>query len=150
MHVTIARLYDVTSQRLTVPVDHCSCGCHEHIDFQKIESVSRERLDFETLGKYADKALTTVGEVEHYQYFLPRICEMVWEGKTPCGVHFCLLSKLEYGKFWEWPAPLKNVVVDFLRALLEKKKRDQFFDLDEEEVRGVEELVQKGAGTLDK
>lgn len=137
MQEAIARLYQVTPQQLALPMNHCSCGCCDHIDFRHLERVSRKELDFGTLEKYAQKALTKVGEVEHYQYFLPRICDMIWEGKAASGVELCLIDKLEYGKFQEWQVPLKNAVVDFLSVLLRQRKF-----LTDWEIAGIEKLVQ--------
>lgn len=62
-------------------------------------------LTAEDIGPYTGWAMTTVGGVEDYKHFLPRILELSVLG---ADVHLCgdpelLAGKIDYGAFSDWP-----------------------------------------------
>jgi len=118
MNDIIKKLYNVFPQLEFTIIDYCKCGCCKHINIEKLTSSDRESIDYHTLGKYADKALTTIGEIEHYKHFLPRICEMLILDESRCGMDMCLLSKLEYANFQDWNPNEKDIISQFFKLYL--------------------------------
>jgi hypothetical protein len=134
----IDKIYSVFPSKKFNLIDHCPCGCCSHIKFRKLIKKDREKIDFYTIGTYADKVLTTIGEVEHYQHFLPRICEMILEGKSRCGISFALLSKLEEADFKNWEKDKIEAILNFLNFYITTEVSDI-----EEDIEDVQEFLCK-------
>lgn len=76
-------------------------------------------LSGEQIGPYAGWALTTVGSVEDYKHFLPRILEQAvrapeWMGTKPSVV----ASRLNMAKWRTWPKPESAAVIEVFVAAL--------------------------------
>lgn len=63
---------------------------------------------------YAFRAMTTVGDVDDFRHFLPRILELIAELPADREV---VLSKLSYAKWTEWPAAEIEAVRTYLTKL---------------------------------
>jgi len=67
-------------------------------------------LSVDELSGYAGWAMTTVGEVEDYKHFLPRILELaVSSGVLEPEI---VASKLRYGHWQDWPPQEKSALID--------------------------------------
>jgi len=119
----IENIYKLTPSNIDGQIEHCNCGCCSHINFKRLKSLNRRKIDFITLGKYADKSITTIGTVDNYLYFLPRICEMILEEKINTSLYNCLISKLEYSGFENLNLQLRYWLILFLKEL---SKLDNF------------------------
>ena len=75
-------------------------------------------LNVADLSGYAMWAMTTVGEVEDYKHFLPRILELAIDSGVIEPEIVAL--KLQYGHWHEWPQQERNAVIDvFQEACLQ-------------------------------
>jgi hypothetical protein len=84
-----------------------------------LSSAPLRSLSGEQIGPYAGWALTTVGSVEDYKHFLPRILEQAvrapeWMGTTPPVV----ASRLNMAKWRTWPKPESAAVIEVFVAAL--------------------------------
>jgi len=82
-------------------------------ELKAIEVRPRGSLGTTDLCNYASWAMTTVGDVEQYKYFLPRILELATEsGLIEPEV---IALKLEYGAWRSWPPREKTAVEELFR-----------------------------------
>ncbi|BAV46443.1 hypothetical protein MesoLj113a_34670 [Mesorhizobium sp. 113-1-2] len=70
-----------------------------------LSSAPLRELTGEQIGPYAGYAMTTVGDLDDYKHFLPRILEQAvlerqWTGTEPP----IIAERLKRGKWLEWPA----------------------------------------------
>lgn len=73
----------------------------------------------EDFSFYSYKAITTFGNEEDFKHFLPRMFELMSEGKEVCGLgEEILIGKLECAKWLEWNAVEKSAVENFLTELI--------------------------------
>jgi hypothetical protein len=83
-----------------------------------LNSAPLRQLANENLGGYPAWAMTTVGDVEEYKHYLPRIIELGTKedlgilGTAPSE----LARKLLYGDFWDWDDEEKEAIQFFYRA----------------------------------
>jgi hypothetical protein len=76
------------------------------------------KLTAEDLGSYTFHAMTTVGDVDDFRHFLPRIMELLSSSELIVFVdQEVALSKLAYGSWISWPREERNAVQAFLRYL---------------------------------
>ncbi|HEV2505491.1 MAG TPA: hypothetical protein VGV39_20610 [Mesorhizobium sp.] len=68
-------------------------------------SLPLRQLDDEQIGPYAGHALTTVGGVDDYRYFLPRILHLATQAQGWPGLDPSLIGeKLKRARWLDWPA----------------------------------------------
>jgi hypothetical protein len=84
-----------------------------------LSSVPLRRLSSEQIGPYAGWALTTIGSVEDYKHFLPRILEQAvrapeWMGTQPS----IIASKLKMANWRTWRKRETKAVLDVFAAAL--------------------------------
>jgi hypothetical protein len=72
-------------------------------------------LDAESLSCFASAAMTTVGEVDIYKHFLPRILEHALSEHGHLGFDPEIIAgKLLYAEWSDWPEMEKHAVAEFL------------------------------------
>lgn len=72
----------------------------------------------EAIGPYAGWAVTTVGDVDDYKHFLPRILEVAIDQTCPhmgCEPEI-LGSRIAYAGFTKWPAKERDAIVAVFEA----------------------------------
>jgi hypothetical protein len=79
-------------------------------------------LTAEVLSHYVFKAMTTMGTVGDFKYFLPRILELIAAG-LPVDLPI-VLGKLPYAKWETWPAVEIEACVRFFHELWASALRD--------------------------
>ena len=84
-------------------IEGCPC-CGLDNDEIGLHTSTLESLSWDELDTFIFKAMTTYGDVDDFKHFLPRIFELFVtsfeDAPYDVGVVF---SKLEYGKWSEWP-----------------------------------------------
>lgn len=95
-----------------------------------ITSAPLRRLTSDQLGDFATSAITTVGEVEHYRHFLPRILELSLGRTLDMGFEgWVIAGKLEMAGWRTWPSDERQAVEAVFRAAF---RRAIEMDTDEE------------------
>lgn len=112
---SIDELYHVFARyRVERPVEGCP-HCTSDADDKLLRSKPLQTLAGSDLSRIAFKAMTTLGTVEDFKHFLPRILELVAQrdeiGDTDVEV---ALSKLDYGKWHYWPGAERDAVERYL------------------------------------
>jgi hypothetical protein len=76
--------------------------------------------------------MTTVGHVDNFRYFLPRIVELATEGAFLVEREV-VFSKIRYGRWHEWPPHEREAVDRFAQAIAEGFATTDFdeWELDE-------------------
>ncbi|HTD68426.1 MAG TPA: hypothetical protein VK846_18025 [Candidatus Limnocylindria bacterium] len=130
---TIEQLYAAFK---TVPkprhVEGCPC-CTSEGEFRHLLAKPLRDVSPDELGRYASKALTTVGTEDDFHYFIPRILEV---SATECGwwpEPAIVLGKMQMADWQSWPSEQVSAVraflwVNFLRVL---EQEDCGSDLDD-------------------
>lgn len=83
-----------------------------------LNSAPLRQLPEEKIGPYASWAITTVGDLTEYKYYLPRILEVAvldgvsHTGTSPDGIVF----RLNYGDFWKWPKHEQEALLNFFKS----------------------------------
>lgn len=73
---------------------------------------------------YAFCAMTTMGDVQDFRHFLPRILELLNDDDFLGSLdREVVLSKLRYGKWEAWPEEEQGVIREYLNALWRSKLR---------------------------
>ncbi len=110
---SIQDLYEVFDRypvRRNMP--HCEC-CVTSEDIDLICSKPLRELAAADLGKYAEKAITTWGDVEDWKHFLPRLMELIaTEGLVHWANPETVFSRFREGK-WEGWDPVERHAVGF-------------------------------------
>lgn len=111
----IDTLYEVYSAYLLRPRIEACPHCHSGEDIQTLSRVPLRELTVDDLENYAFCAMTTVGDVDDFRHFLPRLFELLPNG----GFATCLetiLGKLNYGQWQAWPLREQQVIRNYLLA----------------------------------
>ncbi|MFK0163308.1 hypothetical protein [Rhizobium sp. NPDC090279] len=84
---------------------------------RKLSSAPLAKLSGDALGGYAMSAMTTVGDVDDYRHYLPRILQhaLLTPGE-PGFDPLMILSKLEYANWCQWPASERLAVGNVFHA----------------------------------
>jgi hypothetical protein len=102
---------------LTGAVDGCP-HCTGPGDDEVLRSKPRRKLEGGDLERFAFKAVTTLGSVEDFKHFLPRLLEVLARegsvGVTECEI---VLGKLDYTRWEQWPQRQRVAVKEYLSAL---------------------------------
>ena len=96
-------------------VQGCTC-CTAPKELAALVAVPREALAPAALEFYAHKALTTVGTVENFRYYWPRVAELAIAGEFLTDIEV-VFDKPRYGAHHTWPAEEREVLVQLAAAL---------------------------------
>ncbi|QQS42392.1 MAG: hypothetical protein IPM63_05470 [Acidobacteriota bacterium] len=115
MKKQIDRLYEVfSSYPRPTEFGGCEC-CTVRLDAEPLISKPLRALSTEDLEFYAFKAMTTIGNVDDFRYFLPRIVEL-----TETDIYFIdagvTFEKFHIGGFEDWPDPERRAIRSYLFA----------------------------------
>jgi hypothetical protein len=131
---SIDTLYTVFSNAdQPTAIDACPC-CISDEEINTLLSKPLRDIEPYDLKNYADCALSTVGELEDFKYFLPRILEILanhtdWWSlvSTDSGMYDyftnpeMLFSKFKILAEWrKWPAKEQRAIIDFLVSMLDE------------------------------
>jgi hypothetical protein len=124
----IEKLYQTFGVYTLADMHYCDCGCIQEEDIQKMVSTSLQTVDVEALGVYHGSAISTWGDVRHYQYYLPRILELHYKRKSESWFDLDdIRRKLDYASWQNW----KKTEIDVLREFIQE---DWLLYLSEEKV----------------
>jgi hypothetical protein len=100
---------------------------------KSLTSAPLRELSSENLGAYASYAVTTVGDIEDYKHFLPRILELAiqWTGQPGLDAEMIAL-RLNYGKWREWPIQEQLAVEAVFRESFDQGKQEHVEEADAE------------------
>lgn len=83
----------------------------------ELRSAPLSELSGKTLGNYAMWALTSVGNVEDYKHYLPRILQHALLTPSEPGFDpLLILSKLQYADWHGWPKSERTAIENVYRA----------------------------------
>jgi hypothetical protein len=109
-----------------------------------LTSAPLRELREEDIGHYSGKAITTVGDVDDYKHFLPRILEQaarhnVWLGTEPAVIG----GKLDLGDWRTWPLAEQEAISSlFVAVFVQALDEPAEMDLAEDWLCGVATLGQ--------
>lgn len=85
--------------------------------FRALTSKPLRELGRDELGPYAGSALYTVGELDDYKHFLPRICELAASVQAAVGFDPPnIAQRLKYADWDSWPAQERSAMLSFFEA----------------------------------
>jgi hypothetical protein len=96
-------------------VTGCSC-CTSPDDLAALVAAPREELGAGALAFYAHKAMTTVGTVEDFRYFWPRLAELALDAQFLTSTE-TVFGKPAYGAHHAWPAEEQEAIRSLAAAL---------------------------------
>ena len=101
-------------------IDSCPC-CRGPASTRPLHQTPLRQLSAEVLSTYAFRALTTVGNVDDFRHFLPRIFELLYSGELAAEVDpEIVLGKLAYADWTSWPAAEQDAVRAALHLLWQR------------------------------
>jgi hypothetical protein len=119
LNTAIAEQYLAFERPRPTSIEGCPC-CVSAEDLAALISVPLRELSYEQLGTYAGAAMSTVGTIEDFRYFWPRLAELLVTVSP--GQYFIdperLLAKLRYGGWRSWPVGERGSVEAYVTALL--------------------------------
>ncbi len=116
LNEAIERLYSTFgSYPLRARIDSCPC-CRGPQETRHLHTKALKDLTAEDLELYAFRAMTTVGDVDDFRHFLPRILELLLSSDFPVDREV-VLGKLRYAAWTEWPANESRCVQAYLAEL---------------------------------
>ncbi len=113
----------------------CSCGCVPPQAEAALHLHPLAQMGWPEFETYLFKAMTTIGDVDDFKHFLPRLFELylLQPELAPCGVDV-LFDKLVYAGWPTWPASEAAAVRRFvacwqstLAASVRDSERDPFY-----------------------
>jgi hypothetical protein len=108
-------------------IEGCPC-CITPEQIDALLATPLRELSYEQLRRYAESALATVGAVENFRYFWPRIAELAVTSEWPNSFDPELVFiPLSYGEWWTWPAHEQSALRGLAAALIERM-RDEPLD----------------------
>jgi len=100
-------------------------GCHHCTspdDDERLRSKPLRQLSGEDLKRFALKAMTTLGSVEDFKHFVPRLFEIAaFEGNVGYMDFEIVMGKLRYGEWARWPEIEQAAIKQYLNSLWEHK-----------------------------
>lgn len=128
LQIAIESLYQAfINVRSPQHIDGCPC-CTNEAELTKLAATPRRAISPEDLSRYAAKAMTTIGGVEHFLYFLPRILEVTafdpdW---WPCIE--ASASRIRDSGLSGWPIHRQIAFDTFLRAVVDSRLATEQYD----------------------
>lgn len=111
---SIETCYAVFSQYRQPRILHASPLRDPAEILKTLTAVHLRELTDGSIGPYAGYALTTVGDVDDYRHFLPRILELAVYSQTYPGMEPTMIAgKLRTGNWLEWPEDEQKGLQDF-------------------------------------
>ena len=118
LEAAVEGLYSTfASYKLHGPVVGCP-HCTSLADDERLRSRPLRDLHAGDLQRFAFKAMSTLGTVEDFKHFLPRMLEIAaQEGEVGDTDFEVLMGKLHDAEWSTWPSPERAAVERFLTAL---------------------------------
>lgn len=119
LKLAIDRLYAVFERYpLRLPMRACQCGCMSRFGEEDatLRRTPLRGLARDQLSMFARKAMTTVGDVDDFKHFLPRLFELFSQVRWPANLEIVLGGKLAHAKWTAWPDEEHAAVEDYLHA----------------------------------
>ncbi len=111
-------------------VGGCSC-CITEQELDTLMTIPLGKLSPDQIGTYASNALLTVGDVEDYLYFLPRIIDISIHEEDWWPDIEVTAQAIRSAGFHEWPTHHRNALNDvFLAAIEHFVDEDDYSRLD--------------------
>lgn len=111
----IENLYTVFSNYNTLGIHHCNCGCLNETIVKQLYTQELRQIDKDTLAYYHGSALYTWGDLQHYKYYLPRVCELIYKAQNNFYIGINELSiKLLYANWQNWAQDEIKAIEDFV------------------------------------
>lgn len=103
--------------KLSGPVDGCP-HCTSSEDDRLLNSNPLQKLPAANLERFAFKAVSTLGTLEDFKHFLPRLLELAaLEGKIGYVDFEIILGKLDYTGWTHWPEGERQAIRSYLSAM---------------------------------
>lgn len=116
MNPAIELLYSTfAGYRLRDRIKACPCCRGERATYALHTKALRD-LTAEDLEMYAFRAMTTIGDLDDFRHFLPRILELVLVAEFKIG-NDVILGKLGYAQWAKWPAREVHAIRLYLAEL---------------------------------
>jgi hypothetical protein len=118
---SIDTLYTVFSNAdQPTAIDACPC-CISQEEINTLLTKPLRDIEPYDLKNYADCALGTVGDLEDFKYFLPRILEILAHHYDYFTAPEILFSKFRISAKWQtWPENERQAIMKFLDSLLDE------------------------------
>jgi hypothetical protein len=114
----IADLYASSQARVPLAVEGCPC-CTSPEQLAALIAVPLRELTPAQLGFYGRQALTTVGSIDDFRYFWPRLAELaVTESSDWFVDHEILFGKVAAANWRTWPAAEQRATESFAAAVI--------------------------------
>jgi hypothetical protein len=98
-------------------IESCPC-CRGPESLRPLYGRPLRQLTAEDLHSYAFAAMTTMGDVDDFRHFLPRILELLKdEGFITSVDREVVLSKLRYGNWDTWVEEEQSAIREYLRCM---------------------------------
>lgn len=108
LRAAIDKVYE-TFSKYPQPTDLDASPVHDLAERRPLITKPLKHLSVDDLAGYAMSAMTTIGEVEDYKHFLPRILELaIGSGVIEPEI---VALKLQYGHWHDWPQQERNAVI---------------------------------------
>ena len=119
LHDAIENLYTVFKHPHPDRMVGCPC-CTQPAELDTLVRTPLRQLSVEQLRSYAAKAMTTVGDVDDFRYFWPRLAELsVTVAPSEYFVDVeVLLGKPAYAEWRRWPEPEQEATERFAAATI--------------------------------
>jgi hypothetical protein len=113
---TLERLYSVYARYPLAERTHFCDHCASPDDIARVRSKPLRELAADDLELYAEKALSTWGDLDEFRHFLPRLLELAAREEDFGSLHaWSLLNKV--GVRWaDWPHDERVAIRDFIDA----------------------------------
>ena len=82
-------------------------------------------IPHEYISAYAARAISTLGNIDDFRHFLPRILELLADNLDQEMDPEEALAKLTYGQWQQWPANEQNAIRQYLQALWNHKSQNE-------------------------
>lgn len=116
LNQSVSQLYKVfESYPLKPKIKGCPC-CISDAGELKFHSKSLNELTENDLLPFIYASQSTVGDLEDFKHFLPRILELIVKGKGLPNVIMSYIKKNYYAQFIEWPLLEQEAIVNFLQS----------------------------------
>ncbi|RWM16652.1 MAG: hypothetical protein E5X53_20780 [Mesorhizobium sp.] len=117
----VERVYDVFASYPPPRLLHSSPIEDAEAIFRAVSSDKLRQLSGEKLGTYAGSAIWTVGDVDDYRHFLPRVLELAIQGEPSMGFDANVIAaKLEKTSWRDWPSEEQQAVEALFQAAWRK------------------------------
>jgi hypothetical protein len=130
LNCALAAVYDAFDSPVPAKIEGCPC-CIDTRNVDILLSAPLKQISGQMLWRYVSGAFYTIGDIEDFRYFLPRILDISINDPSNANDPEIVLNKLRLAGWKTWSASEYAVLAEFLDAWFESALSEDLAEVEE-------------------